>query len=572
MRLRATRSKGVAQPGRRPDTGLKLVTHGDSISSVTHPTSDPTKNWSRLLAAAITARTGQAVNHQQYGIGGHSWKYAWAPSGNPNTLMQDAVINIDPHVSASARLCLFAGTNGLTLNGKTPAAEAADADEYIAARLAAGWVASNIYVLTMLPREGYSDARRTEYCLALETICQARGLNIVRLHEDNDIGLAGVQSNTTFFPDQIHPTPLGHEVVAETVYDVMVPTAWTPVSLANAGRITLAVHLDAQDAATLFTDTGSTQAAENDLVYTWQDKSGGARHAIQATSTGRGVKKTFQGKPAIQFGGWGSGDFMQSATHASGLPSANTTMLIAVATDVTGGNHQMVETSTNNAAVDTGISIKHQSGWLANVAGGSNQGGNPNWAAPFGWTTAAISLGSRSGHLLINGARGVSGAGGSPAQATGYRIAAPYGVTGFQFGGYFGEMIWLGTQALAIDMQRLIKYMHARWAISARPAPVQFNSVTGAIPGATITSNTVTVSGLGTGVGMRFSMTNRAGLITGVEYSINGGAWVAGATSARLVNGDTVQIRRPASSTSGQTREDEIHWGPSFIYWSVTTA
>jgi hypothetical protein len=233
----------------------------------------------------------------------------------------------------------------------------------------------------------------------------------------------------------------------------------------------------------------------------------------------------------------------------------------------------MFESSSNNSSSSTGVSVRHQNGWIASFAAGGHQGGSSVWADPFGWVTAAVSTGSRVGHFLINGARGISGTGTSSlAQATGYRIAAPYSVTGFQLGGYFGELIWLGTQALNVDMQRLIAYMHARWGIDARPAPVQFTPVTGATAGATVTSNTVTVSGLGANSAIRFGMTNRAGQVTGLEYSINGGAWTVSTTVGRLVNGDTVQIRRPASSTSGQTRVDEVHFGPFWTNWSVTTA
>lgn len=551
---------------------LKIVVHGDSITSTSHPTSDPTKNWSRLLVAAIEARTGTTYTLVQRGIGGHSWDYAWPSSGVAETLIEDAVINVDPHVSPIAKLVVFAGTNGLVLNAATPAAEAADADTYIAARLAAGWVASNIYVLTMIARESYSDAKRLQYCAELEAVCEARGCNIVRIHEDFDLGVSASQFNTAFVADQIHPTALGHQVIAEWVYDAMLAPEWTPALLASAGRATLALHLDAQDAATVCNDAGTTQAATDDLVWTWRDKSANAAHAVQATSTSRGVKKSYLGKPCVQFGGWGSGDYMQSATITSGLPASDYSIFWAAATDVSGGNHHIFESSPDNSTGDAGAALSHQGGWIFRNAGSS--AADSTWAAPFAWTALGMSCGSaRTGQRLINGGRGTGSPGtSSTAQAQGYRLAAPYSVTGFQLGGYLGEVVWFSGQMLNIDMQRMQAYMTSRWGGNARPDAVTFTPVTGATAGATVTSNTVTVAGLASDAAIRFSMTNRQGQVSGLEYSVNGGAWAAVNTQARLVNGDTVQLRRPASSISGQMREDEIHFGPLWLYWSVTTA
>jgi lysophospholipase L1-like esterase len=557
---------------------LMLVTHGDSITSDSHPTADPTKNWSRILATAITARTGQAVTLQQRGIGGHSWNYAWGPSGNPNTLMQDAVINVDPYVSATALLAIFAGTNGLTLNGRTPAQEAADADTYIAARLAAGWVASNIYVLTMLPRESYAYSKQFQYCQALETICNTRGCKIVRLHEDGDIGFPEQQFAATWFADQIHPTILGHQAIAELVYDVMVPTAWTAATLVAARPgLSLAVHLDAQDATTLTTDAGGTvQAIENDAIQVWKDKSGNAFNAVQASATARPAKKTYQSYPGVYFDGWGTSDTMQSATINSGLPSNNYAMFVVGALGVSENQH-FLSTSSDNATEATGLYVTQSNGQVISIqdTGSRRIGAQTTWRTPPSkWASiAAVVRSVDVSRSFINGGdRKEGGTASTTAQAKGYKLGAPYGSTttsptGFMLKGYIGEMVWVSGQMLSVDARRIIAWLHSKWGISATPARVTFTPVTGATAGAAVTSNTITISGLGTDDAVRVAH------FSNINISINGVAFVDAFNSGRaLVNGDTLQLRMTASATSGATVEGRVSIGNQFHVWSVTTA
>ena len=62
---------------------------------------------------------------------------------------------------------------------------------------------------------------------------------------------------------------------------------WTP------SQISTALWLDAADASTLYDATsGGSLVAADGTVARWQDKSGNARHATQATSINRPLRKT----------------------------------------------------------------------------------------------------------------------------------------------------------------------------------------------------------------------------------------------------------------------------------------
>ena len=76
--------------------------------------------------------------------------------------------------------------------------------------------------------------------------------------------------------------------------------------------------------------------------------------------------------------------------------------------------------------------------------------------------------------------------------------------------------------------------------------PNVFPTVTGATPGTTYTSNTITIAGLGAGVSI-------GAFVLGGEYRKNGGAW--GAAMTTITNGDTIQLRMVAPAGGGEIRK-----------------
>ena len=96
----------------------------------------------------------------------------------------------------------------------------------------------------------------------------------------------------------------------------------------------LQLWLDASDASTLFdATTGGSLVAADGAVARWEDKSGYGRHATQATSGSRPLRKTAiqGGKDALRFDG--SNDFISVASSTatfSFLHAANSTVFAVV--------------------------------------------------------------------------------------------------------------------------------------------------------------------------------------------------------------------------------------------------
>lgn len=89
---------------------------------------------------------------------------------------------------------------------------------------------------------------------------------------------------------------------------------WTPAKIATA------LWLDAADNATVFSDAGVTQAiAGVSTVQQWNDKSGNARHATQASSAKRPnyTNNVSNNKPGIMFNGNVNGHVLTSLLPSS---------------------------------------------------------------------------------------------------------------------------------------------------------------------------------------------------------------------------------------------------------------
>ena len=115
-------------------------------------------------------------------------------------------------------------------------------------------------------------------------------------------------------------------------------STWTPVA-SIAG---LQLWLDASDASTLFNSTsGGSLVGAGSAVARWEDKSGNARHATQATSGARPVRRAsgLNGLGALEFDG--ADDWLStSASVFSGLTSLS--WFAVVKNDDSGANNRAV--------------------------------------------------------------------------------------------------------------------------------------------------------------------------------------------------------------------------------------
>ncbi len=245
LSLSLTSNKGVGG-------GTNIVFHGDSITDTPPPGVTLAQSYPQRFAVATAARQTGRYTVRQRGCSGSSWNFAgstFSPGLSPNKLIDDALVYVDPYAGPNSQLVLFAGTNGIALAAHSAATEFADFETYLAARLAAGYVAGNISVVTMLPRDAITTAR-TDYNALLVAGAVTYGYKLVRLDLNTDIdGRAGFSDLNYYNADKVHPLASGHDQIAETVYDAVFGATWTPLTLHSAGRISLAEWFDMQDAS-----------------------------------------------------------------------------------------------------------------------------------------------------------------------------------------------------------------------------------------------------------------------------------------------------------------------------------
>jgi hypothetical protein len=196
-------------------TDYNFVAHGDSITNF------GAGNYVERLIELIELErpTAFTITSTVRGVNGASWNYAWS-SGDPIiSLMDDAPAEVDAAFEPGRRniLLLFAGTNGMQpgLGDQSAADEYADFEDYLAARLLAGWEAENIYVLTALPRSSSSGTRIVDYNTLLVAGAVTHGYKIVYVASDPRWAVGGAN----YISDGTHPTALGHRVIAQNIYD-----------------------------------------------------------------------------------------------------------------------------------------------------------------------------------------------------------------------------------------------------------------------------------------------------------------------------------------------------------------
>jgi lysophospholipase L1-like esterase len=195
---------------------LVLVAHGDSITYGYNLVPHDALAYPNQLAADKTAtlQPTTSVNLGDINAG-------FVSVGSSGfTLTQNAPTVVDPYVSTTgARLIIFAGTNDET--SLAPASTIFSYFlTYLNARLAAGWLAKNIIVVEMLPRN-FADpfeANREAYNALLSSNASTYGYQEVPLGTDTLMGQAGQWSNTTYYQDGVHPTAVGQALLASDMF------------------------------------------------------------------------------------------------------------------------------------------------------------------------------------------------------------------------------------------------------------------------------------------------------------------------------------------------------------------
>ena len=169
----------------------------------------------------------QRATQWNLGINGQGLNYVYPvpPSNTFGTLIADAVTRVDPFLaySGNKRLVIFAGTNDIFLNGTSGAATWTLLETYINARIAAGWSAANIFVVTMLPRQNGHESDSTTYNNSIRSNAAGMGYKVADVAANATIGCAGCENNTTYYSDTIHPTAAGHLIIQGIITAVPFP-------------------------------------------------------------------------------------------------------------------------------------------------------------------------------------------------------------------------------------------------------------------------------------------------------------------------------------------------------------
>jgi lysophospholipase L1-like esterase len=160
----------------------------------------------------IGSSLGTQVFNQ--GVSGAGW----------NILAGHAATEIDQKLSRTNRvfctepfLILFAGTNDIFNEGKTGIETYELFQNYLTARISAGWKPDKIVVVTMLPRLQAGESERNAYNNRLISGAMTYGYKLARVDLDPNIGKPGSEANHKYYVDGVHPNEAGQRVLANII-------------------------------------------------------------------------------------------------------------------------------------------------------------------------------------------------------------------------------------------------------------------------------------------------------------------------------------------------------------------
>ncbi len=143
-------------------------------------------------------------------------------------LVDSDTTNADPKIVIGKNniLSIFAGSNDFGNNNETPEQIMADFVLYCSTRRAAGW--NKIVVATMLPRNDSHDMvypnfepNRIAFNTLLRNGFSPHADGLIDIGADSIMGNVDNIDNTLYFVDGVHPTALGHSILAPYFFNAI---------------------------------------------------------------------------------------------------------------------------------------------------------------------------------------------------------------------------------------------------------------------------------------------------------------------------------------------------------------
>ena len=282
---------------------------------------------------------------------------------------------------------------------------------------------------------------------------------------------------------------------------------WTPASLGSS----LAVWLDASDASTLTSSGG--------LVSEWRDKSGNARHAVQATS---GSRPTLNGS-AISISDYNK--FMTGAMAANSLPTSIQVTVVFTASG-SGRNgyqsHPFTRTTNNYPTPYDGYNDTLLVGGPTGSYAGF--GGYADIRNLTTRTVLSTSMSVTKVEQYLNGTLSKTDSGNYPYSDVPSIFYV--GTRADQYTHFTGEIneIVVTNELSSSDRASLGSYLGAKWAVSGFPSPPAV-SVAPVITGTPRTGDTLSAStGSWTGTPTSYAYQWQRSLTSGGSLIDIGGA------------------------------------------------
>jgi hypothetical protein len=262
---------------------------------------------------------------------------------------------------------------------------------------------------------------------------------------------------------------------------------WTP------SQISTALWLDAADSTTLYDATsGGSLVAADGTVARWEDKSGNARHATQATSLNRPLRKTAYegGRDSVLFDG--SNDALSLAanlsigTHTIFIVARNTATITAASSAqclLSGGSYTAPSITTSEWLFGSGSltgNLTNERLWniaLADWIGNAELWGYGKTNADVSTAIIAVSSYSPGGTFVgkLNGSAdyaSVSSRGAFSSTNVRYpsllrRIGNRFSTTANHWSGTISEVVVATSVLSAGDIEKVEGYLAHKWGMTA---------------------------------------------------------------------------------------------------------
>jgi hypothetical protein len=263
----------------------------------------------------------------------------------------------------------------------------------------------------------------------------------------------------------------------------------TPSAVSAVTAISgLQLWLDAADSFTLFdSTTGGSLVAADGGVARWEDKSGNSRHATQATSGSRPLRKTNVqgGKDVLRFDG--SNDFLQSTDFLDLTAGQSMTIIAAIKRSATNATHAIVSKYAKSDASDGSTA----DGWGFNFTdtnkitffGGTDEGSSSSVrstdgtvsASAFTVLSAKVSAGAISGATLYRNSSTIPSSatlsGAQTLENTSFAVTVgalvyTFNIPVWYLNGDIAEIIIYNSALSDADRSAVESYLMTKWGIA----------------------------------------------------------------------------------------------------------